>query len=184
MRIKYDILKWLVVGVAIAATFLFYGCYTQKKATEQISKAAYKYPAVVAEMTRKLYPCTVLLKTDTITTQKDSTVYVDVDCPDMPVNGTQTDYAGADTVTVVRYATKTQTKVVRVPVTLPVVTKTVVRYFEDSAKIFVAQNSLAKSQAAVSALEVKVKSRGKWFLWALALLAVSVVINVIQIKRR
>lgn len=183
-ELKYDILKWVVVAAAIAVAFLIQGCYTQKKATEHVSKAAYKYPGVVAEMTRKLYPCTVLLKTDTITTQKDSIVYVDVDCPDMPTNGTQSDYAGDDTVTLVRYATKTQIKTIKVPVTLPVVTKTVNRWFEDSAKIFVLQKLSDGKQKEIDRLSGKLKQRNSWFLWLLLALGVSVVINVIQIKRK
>jgi hypothetical protein len=181
-ELKTDILKWLVVALSIAITFLFSGCTTAKKIERKIGIYNVKKPAVVAEMTRRLYPCTVLLKTDTITTTKDSTVWVE--CPDMPTNGTQTDYAGADTVQVVRYATKTQIKTVRVPVTLPVVTKTVNRWFEDSAKIFVAQKQVQDKQKEIEKLTGKLEKRNKWFLWLLLALGLSVVVNVLMIKRK
>lgn len=41
----------------IIILFFFCGCYTEKKATEQLDKAQIKYPEIVAKKTSIWYPC-------------------------------------------------------------------------------------------------------------------------------
>ena len=107
---------------------LLCGCYTQKKATEQVNKANDKFPEVVAKLARDKYPCTDLLKPDTAVIWKDTVVYVD--CPDTASNPFQ----------VVRYDTVNKVvtlpgRTIKVPVTIPAKTVYIDRWFEDSAKL-------------------------------------------------
>ena len=107
---------------------LLCGCYTQKKATEQVNKANDKFPEVVAKLARDKYPCTDLLKPDTAVIWKDTIVYVD--CPDTASNPFQ----------VVRYDTVNKVvtlpgRTIKVPVTIPAKTVYIDRWFEDSAKL-------------------------------------------------
>ncbi|MCL5459684.1 hypothetical protein M3M33_13700, partial [Loigolactobacillus coryniformis] len=90
--------------------------------------------AKVAEITRAEFPCTTT-KADTVISTKDSLIWID--CPDNTVV-TAADYTGPDTVTrIIRLPGSVKT--VRVPVTLPVKTVTIVQKVEDSATIYTLQ---------------------------------------------
>ena len=107
---------------------LLCGCYTQKKATEQVNRANDKFPGVVAKLARDKYPCSEVLKPDTAVIWKDTVVYVD--CPDTSSNPFQ----------VVRYDTVNKVvtlpgRTIKVPVTIPAKTVYIDRWFEDSAKL-------------------------------------------------
>lgn len=178
----------IAVSLAWLLMWKLTGCYTPQKAEKQIGKANYKYPTLVAKKTRELYPCTLLFKTDTLTQTRDSTIYIDVECPDT-ANGSQSDYAGTDTV--YRTVVKPITKTVRVPVNMPVQTKIVNRYFEDSAKIFLLTEQLIDSSALIfsqrlliSELQEKNKKKGHWIIGlGIGLLAL-IAILVYIVKRR
>jgi len=107
---------------------LLCGCYTQKKATEQVNRANDKFPGVVAKLARDKYPCSEVLRPDTAVIWKDTVVYVD--CPDTASNPFQ----------VVRYDTVNKVvtlpgRTIKVPVTIPAKTVYIDRWFEDSAKL-------------------------------------------------
>lgn len=107
---------------------LLCGCYTQKKATEQVNRANDKFPGVVAKLARDKYPCSEVLKPDTAVIWKDTTIFVD--CPDTASNPFQ----------VVRYDTVNKVvtlpgRTIKVPVTIPAKTVYIDRWFEDSAKL-------------------------------------------------
>ena len=107
---------------------LLCGCYTQKKATEQVNRANDKFPGVVAKLALDKYPCSEVLKPDTAVIWKDTTILVD--CPDTASNPFQ----------VVRYDTVNKVvtlpgRTIKVPVTIPAKTVYIDRWYEDSAKL-------------------------------------------------
>jgi len=149
------------------------GCYTQKKATEQVNKANDKFPELVAKLARDKYPCTDLLKNDTAVIFKDTTIYVD--CPDT---------ARTDVFETVRVDTvnHTITKTIRVPVTLPVKTVYVNKWYEDSAKLKLhtltitsLQKEIDRLQADNNTLAGKLKTRTK-IMWLFVVIAVGMTI--------
>lgn len=141
------------------------GCSSAK---ELMDKAEKKDPAIVAKYARDKYPCTDLLKPDTAIIYQDSVVYID--CPETPTN----------TFEVVRYDTVNNiiTKVVRVPVNMPVQVKTITKWYEDSAKVKLLTEALNKAntaneklQASCDKLAGKVarKSKENWIWRVIAL---------------
>lgn len=146
---------------------LFSSCYNAQKATDQVNKADNKYPEIVAKLARNKYPCTDLLKNDTAVIFRDTTVYVD--CPDTAQIAT---YETIRTDTVNRTITKT----IRVPVTLPIRTQVITKWFEDSAKLKLAditmdrvRADLQKIKTDFDATQDKLKTRTKYLWWLLAL---------------
>jgi len=147
--------------------FILTGCYTQKKATEQVEKANDKFPEVVAKLARDKYPCKDLLKPDTTTIYQDSLIFVEVECPDVP-----TEVIRIDTVNNVI------TRTVRVPVNMPVQIRTVTKWYEDSAKLKLFTLQVESLQADTASLRQetvklygKVSSRNKWLLWLIIICA-------------
>ena len=166
-----------IMLILLAILFSLGGCYTQRKATEQTQKALIKYPGVVAKVARAAFPCTTT-KADTIITTQDSLIYID--CPDNTVI-TAADYTGPDTVTkVIRLPGQVRT--VRVPVTLPVKTVTIVQKVEDSAKIYILQAATLRLQADNDKLRGKVANKNKALKWIIIVLLVSLGLNFIQFK--
>ena len=151
-------------------------CTTAEKLTY---KAISKDKAKVAEITRAEFPCTTT-KADTVISTKDSLIWIE--CPDNTVV-TAADYTGPDTVTrFIRLPGSVRT--VRVPVTLPVKTVTIVQKVEDSAKIYVLQAATLKLQADNDKLRGKVHSRNTWLKWLVIALLISAGLNFIQFKRK
>lgn len=146
MTDKYTIwvLRFLIAYFTVA---LITGCYTQKKAQEQVNKANDKYPEVVGKLARDLYPCTDLLKPDTLIVHGDTIIMVE--CPEMEL---QSDYTPAarrgDTL-------RLPGKIIRVPVTLPVQTRYITNWYEDSAKIKLAALELTKSMKEIGQLKTE-----------------------------
>lgn len=146
---------------------LFSSCYTAQKATDQVNKADSKFPEVVAKLARDKYPCTDLLKSDTAVIFVDSLIYID--CPDTAQIGTY-ETIRTDTVN------HTVTKTIRVPVTLPIRTQVITKWFEDSAKLKLAAiqiNNLAAENKAVkdqlNEINKKLATRTKYMIWLLLL---------------
>jgi len=178
------VFNWLPEIISVGIMFILLailaslgGCYTPKKATDQTYKALYKYPGVVAKITRDAFPCTTT-KADTVISTKDSLIWIE--CPDNTVV-TPADYTGPDTVTkVIRLPGSVRT--VRVPVTLPVKTVTIVQKVEDSAKIYVLQAATLNLQADNDKLSTKVANRNKALKWLVIALLISAGLNFIQFK--
>lgn len=145
----------------------FSRCYNSQKAAQQVTKANDKFPEIVAQIARDKYPCTDLLKPDTSTVLKDTIVYID--CPD---NKNPYEVVKYDTVNNVVTKIVPITKTTKVPVTLPVKTEYITKWFEDSAKLKIAsvnaekqQKSIEKLQASNDKLSKQSAHRGKenWF---------------------
>jgi len=141
---------------------LFTGCYSAKKAQQQVDKADSHYPEIVAKLARDKYPCTDLLKPDTTIIYEDSIILVEIECPDQPTE-------------VIRYDTVNNviTRTVRVPVNMPVQIRTVTKWYEDSAKLKIlnleataCQQAVKKLQATNDKQAVKIarKSKENW-IW-------------------
>ena len=126
-------MKYLLLILIPALT----GCYTQKKATEQVNKANDKFPAVVAKLARDKYPCKDLLKPDTTTIYQDSIILVEIECPDVP-----TEVIRVDTVNNVI------TRTVRVPVNMPVQTRYITKWYQDSAQVYLLNRDLEAAKFA------------------------------------
>jgi len=151
----------------ILLILLFASCRTAKELLEAAEK---KNPAIVAELARDKYPCTDLLKSDTAVIFKDTTVYID--CPEVT---TTYEVVRVDTINNV------VTKTVRVPVTMPIRTEYITKWFEDSAKLKIltveataCHEAAKKLQADKDSLQTKVNRKSKenwiWRVIALALL--------------
>lgn len=153
------------IKIVIALTLLiFTGCYTQKKATEQVNKANDKFPAVVAKLARDKYPCTDLLKPDTLTVTVDSLVYID--CPELVHN----DYSGSERTDTIRVRDSIY-RIVKIPVNLPVQVKYITKWFEDSSKLKIAAvdiDNLTKEntelKSTVKSQQTKIGKRNKVIL--------------------
>lgn len=163
------LIQLIIIGLVIMS---FPSCYTQKKAIEQVNKADEKFPEVVAKLARDKYPCTDLLKPDTLVTIKDSIVFVEVECPDV-INPT--------TVIKVDTVNNVITKTIRVPVNMPVQVKYITKWYEDSAKQKLLSIDLNKAIAANktlsednNALHKKVarKSKENWIWRIIALILI------------
>ena len=163
---KYILWALIVIGLYWTAAALT-GCYTAKKAEQQGNKANYHHPGVVAKLARDKYPCTDLLKPDTAVMYRDTTVYID--CPDsIPA-----------TFEVVRRDTinNVVTKTIRVPVNLPIRERIITKWYEDSAKLKLAQIDLNGLQDANDkltrkneALSTRIKTRTK-LMWLFVIIA-------------
>lgn len=151
---------WVVI-LLLAIISVLASCSTAK---ELLDKAEKKDPAIVATYARDKYPCTDLLKPDTATIWRDSTVYIE--CPDsIPA-----------TYETVRYDTvnNTITRVVKVPVTIRTAGQVITRWYEDSAKLKLyrlqvegLQSDTANYRKQMHKLTGKVSTRNKWLLWLL-----------------
>lgn len=199
--------NWLPEIISVGIMFILLvilaslgGCTTAEKLTY---KAISKDKAKVAEITRAEFPCTTT-KADTVISTKDSLIWIE--CPDNTVV-TAADYTGidfdnipdsvkakmasdtwkigmGDTKLPLLHIVGQPKKTVRVPVTLPVKTVTIVQKVEDSAKIYVLQAATLKLQADNDKLRGKVHSRNTWLKWLIIALLISAGLNFIQFKRK
>lgn len=137
---------------------------------DQVLKANDKFPEIVATLARDKYPCTDLLKPDTVTMYEDSLVFIE--CPDS--NYSAGDYAIVRTDTIYKTG---ESRTVRVPVKILVPSKVVTRWYEDSAKLKLMsleisrlKTELSKSNAERDKYKGKSDHRGKenWIWRAIA----------------
>lgn len=160
-------LQLILIGLLIMC---FSSCYTEKKARQQIDKADTAFPGLLPDIARTRFPCTDLLRPDTITQVHDTVVYIE--CPEDPLGYKPTtrrpnDYTRIDTVRL-----PGSTRTVRVPVTLPVQVQYITKWYEDSAKLKLSALALTKSAERIQALEKQLAdmtgSRAwyrRWFWW-------------------
>ena len=132
-------------------------CFTSHKADKELKAIQDKYPEKVAEYARSKYPCVTVDSSVQIITQ-DSVVYID--CPDY--NPPAQEY-GRDTVVI---KVPGETKVIRVPVHVPIqyITKTIT--IRDMADSFHYAKLHAADLTKIGNLE-KYNSRKKTWLWVL-----------------
>ena len=144
--------SWLV------AILLLGGCYSQYKATKQVSKALANYPQIVARIALDSFPCDVI-RIDTIITVRDSIV----EC--LPIENFTT-LSQIDTI----YGTKT------VFVRLPIKTSYITRIVESTAKLTSinvqldsVNNVIRELQKSNDELSKKIANKNKAIWWFIAL---------------
>jgi len=151
----------------ILIILIFASCST---AQELMDKAEKKDPAIVAKLARDKYPCKDLLKPDTTTIYQDSIILVEIECPDVP-----TEVIRVDTVNNVI------TRTVRVPVTLPVQTRYITKWYQDSAAVYLIAKDLETAKFANTKLtdennslskKVARKSKENWIWRIIALILI------------
>jgi len=152
------------------------GCYTEKKATKQAVKAINVYPLKMLPIFRGQYPCVDVNKADTVIVNTDTTIWVD--CPDtIPASQYFTLHD-----TIVRKV-QLPAKTIRVPVTLPVKTVTIVKEIEDLSRIVEKDIQLAELQKKIDELQNKNDKKGKaikWLIFFLIGLSIPYILKAIK----
>ena len=154
----------LITSTLITLLLIISGCYTAKKADKAIDKAQRNYPEVVAKKARSLYPCTTT-KQDTAYIQHDT--IIEIPCPEVPiiVDTLLLRDTFRDTLVL------SNTNRIKVPVRVQIPTRTITKYVEDSAKIYVLNSELNTCDDRVKRLELQLQqvteSRSKWRKWCL-----------------
>jgi len=140
-----------VIGALFAISVLP-SCYTDKKATKQIEKAMDRKPELALEKFRTKYPC-VQTGSDTTIVIKDTTIEVEVECPDL-----------VDTTFIRDTINKVDQKVIikKVPVKVQLPGQVITKYIEDSAKIKLLSLEINKLQAENKDLKERVDGLKKW----------------------
>ena len=157
------------------AFLLLGGCYSQFKATKQVSKALANYPQVVAKIALDSFPCDVI-RIDTIITVRDSIV----EC--LPIENFTT-LSQIDTI----FGTKF--------VKLPIRTTYITRIVESTAKLTIinaqldsCNNVIRELQKSKDELTSKVGRKNRIIYWLLAFIfAMSIpyvirILNMLTIK--
>jgi hypothetical protein len=161
------VFSWLV------AVSLLGGCYTQLKATKQVSKALANYPQIVAKIALDSFPCDVI-RIDTIITVRDTIV------ESYPIETTLVD-------------TFVITK--KLYVKLPYKTVYISKVVESTAKLIIikasldsANNAICELQKSKDELTGKVARKNKIIYWLIAFIfAMSIpyvirILNMLTIK--
>jgi hypothetical protein len=168
----------------ILLIFILVSCNSTKQAARHLNKAFKKDAALVARVTRDSFPCTELLKTDTTFVVTDSTVYVE--CPDYSnISDTMHDTLRSQIFTPSGINSKGNAAFIpkRVQIKVPVKTMYVNRWFEDSAKIKLANNDLSKIGKSRDEYKGKAQRRGKLILWLFVAVAILTASNVLTLRK-
>ena len=151
---------------------LFFFCSCQS-ATKLTYKAIKKDKAEVAAITRELFPCGIIARDTTfvIDTVKDF-----VECPESTV------------LTIVKTDTTIDTivlkKFVKVPVLTPQRTLYITQRFEDSAKIFVMQNTINLQAVTIAKIKHASHIKNVVILWLVIIMAFSILAYTLLKKVR
>ena len=144
--------SWLV------AILFLGGCYSQFKATKQVSKALANYPQIVARIALDSFPCDVI-RVDTIISVKDSIV----EC--LPIENFTT-LSQIDTIIVTK----------KVFVKLPYKTVYITKVVESTAKLTIinvqldsVNNVIRELQKSNDELSKKIANKNKAIWWFIAL---------------
>lgn len=163
----------------LLALMPFIGCYTEKQSMKQLNKAKKKYPVVVADFTRKAFPC--LTKTDTVTKTETEYDFIEIQCPDQ-------DHA-IDTITDTIVINKNTHSKIYEPKTKTVIkveteTKYVTVRVKDSAEIYLAQKETKNCNEDKIRLEAKITRRNNIIISFLIAFIISLFFNILQYKSR
>lgn len=132
---------YVAIGFILIVAALLSSCYTDKKATKQVTKAIQNKPLIAAKLTRDAYPC-ITVKSDTAVIYKDSIVMVDC-----PPNANEY-FIVHDTITKKPDTVFIAGKKVPVKIQLPQIR--IVEKIEDSAKI-----NIARAEVDAALLQVR-----------------------------
>jgi hypothetical protein len=166
----------LIIALAAALWLILcmQSCYTPKKAERKLAKALDKQPATVAVFTRKAFPC-ITKGSDTVyNTNYDTTIVVEVQCPD---STKATEYF-----TVHDTAFFNNVIIRKVPVTVTLPARTITKYIEDSAKIFTMTNIANRLQSEKDDLQKRLNRSDKtkmWLWWVVIIAALLVALRFV-----
>jgi hypothetical protein len=134
----------------LLSLLILVSCYNTKKAEKQVNKALLNYPDAVATIARNAFPCTTT-KLDTVSVT--DTIIEVAECPEQ-------DYiinTNHDTV----WIDKVATKIIKVPIKVPVRTVTITKTIEDSAKIKLLQTSFKEMDAVIIKQNATIEAQDK-----------------------
>lgn len=160
------------LSVVLLLPFILSGCYTEKKAQKDLEKANDKHPSVVAKFVLDKYPCTE----EGDSTIIYDTVYRDIEvlCPPTSIiNIHDTIYKDG----------KRYPPLIKTIVSVPVPQKTIIKWYEDSAKIKLYSIENNKLKSDLNNCGKKKESKSEWIKWLLICLGVSVILNLIQLRK-
>lgn len=152
--------------------FIISGCYTEKKALKDLEKANDEHPQVVAKFVINKYPCSE--KKDSVILY--DTIYKDIEvlCPPQnTINIHDTIYKNG----------KKYPPLVKTIVSVPIPQKTIVRWYEDSAKIKIYSVQNANLSNNLAECQKKKESNSEWIKWLLICLCISALLNIIQLRK-
>jgi hypothetical protein len=169
MRPKQSLALIIALAAALWLLLCTQSCYTPKKAERKLAQALDKQPATVAVFTRAKFPC-ITKSSDTVyNTNYDTTVIVEVQCPD---TSRATEYF-----TIHDTAFFNNVIIRKVPVTVNVPGRTITKYIEDSAKIFTINNLANRLQSEKDELQKRLdrSDKTKMWLWWVVIIAALIV---------
>lgn len=161
----------------ILLTISLFGCYTPQKANKALNKAYNKQPREVAAFTRDKFPC-IESSIDTIYQFDTSYDFIEIECPDQPIQVKDTIYLTKNGKTKIVQTSKEKT------IALPQKTVTIIKKIEDSAKIAVLAIDNKDCAHNVQKLSQKLTNRNYWILSLLILLLISLFVNFSQYTGR
>jgi len=158
-----------ILTTLICLSFLINACFNAKKSIQKIERKA---PEKLAEYCGKEFPVTQTIKYDT------AYEFFDLVCPD-PLVKTDT-IIGKDTIPIKQNSIIAKTNkngIVKVPI------RTITITVKDTASLRIAAIEIQKYKDNADKLANKLTSTRNWLLWLVVALAISVVLNVILIRR-
>lgn len=162
MRGKQFLMLMISLLAALWLLLSMSSCYTAKKAERKLAQALDKQPVTVATFTRKQFPC-ITKNADTIyNTNYDTTIVVEVQCRDTTIHDT---------------ALFNNVIIRKVPVTVTIPGRTIIKTIEDSAKIYIMSNAIAQSQRDKDELQKRLNrsNKTKMWLWLVVIIAALIV---------
>lgn len=152
---------------AIAILIIISGCYTQKKASQQVEKADKKYPEITAAFCKGSYPCIIV---DSIT--HTDTLY----------NTIETEVPGETDTLRVKDTVFVRTNKVLTKFVNKEIIKTNTITVKDSAEIKILSLAITKANSDKEKYRLKAEKKSEWVMWLLIALGLSILGNVLQIK--
>jgi len=161
-----NFIKYLIVAL------LLVGCYTDRKATKQGEHLFQAKPAIAAKLSTKYFPQEEITR-DTVLSYIDTTITVICDT----IYGEAKDYITI-TDTVVKKVVKYKDVLVKVP------SKTIIVKEKDSAEAVVLRSQIETLTIAKAKTEGKLSTTTKLFISFLILFILSLLGNVLQLKKK
>jgi hypothetical protein len=161
----------------IAIIFLLQGCskYSPNDALKDLNKANEKQPLTTTNFVNEKFPCHP--KSDTIVSTKVEYKYMDVICP-------PSDSADSkDTIYIDKIKTIEKTNVVKKVIAIPAKTITLIKYYEDSAKLKALSILNSQTNEELKKCSQKKEKTSDWNMWLIICLAGSVILNVILLRK-
>lgn len=147
--------------------------YNDLDALRELSKANDLKPKVTADFVSTHFPCKT--KTDTIVSTHTDYQYIDVICP--------TSDSTSDTIYIDKIKVVNKSSVIKKTIALPSKTITIVKYFEDFAKIQSLTIANSQTQAELKKCGDKKDKASSLNLWLIICLCFSIIVNLIQFRK-